>query len=357
MKNVIVSTYCDWNNYGSIMQSLGLKRTLKSLGLESKIVMDHPAPPAQYIPSLKISGNMVLNMRNFYAYFKKDLIESKYKASNKFINDYVDILYYNNYETLKNNPPQADYYIAGSDQIWRPSSCHPVFFLDFVEDKSKRASYAASMGNTKIPDEKRQIFTDFVNSFEYISVREQDNAEAIASVSDKNVGVHIDPAYLLTKQEWQEFEKPYPIKKPYILLYALYWDKSYNKQLKKLHKKTGYDIVAICGGLSKIWANKKLFDVDPGQFIWLIDNAEAVISSSFHGVSFSIIFNKKLAAVVNPALPSRITNLFSSLCVENSNITDVCSTDTSFYTKTNEIIKNKKEEALKYLSKVCSDDE
>ena len=71
MKNVIVSTYCDWNNYGSIMQSLGLKHTLKTLGLESKIVMDHPSPPAQYIPSLKISGNMVLNMRNLYAYTKK----------------------------------------------------------------------------------------------------------------------------------------------------------------------------------------------------------------------------------------------------------------------------------------------
>ena len=357
MKNVIVSTYCDWDNYGSIMQSLGLKRALQSLGFESKIVIDHPAPPSQYIPSLKISGNMVLNMRKLYAYTKKDLIGNKYKASNKFINDNVDILYYNNYETLKNNPPEADYYIAGSDQIWRPSSCHPVFFLDFVEDKSKRASYAASMGNTKIPDEKRQIFTDFVNSFEHISVREQDNAEAIATVSDKELSVNIDPAYLLSKDEWQKYEKPYPIKKPYILLYALYWDKSFNKELKELHKKTGYDIVAICGGLSKIWANKKLFDVDPGQFIWLIDNAEAVISSSFHGVSFSLIFNKKLAAVINPALPSRITNLFASLGVKNSAITDVCSVDTSFYTNTNEIIKTKKEEALKYLSKVCSDDE
>ncbi len=357
MKNIVVSTYCDWNNYGSIMQSIGLKKALSSLGFNSKIVIDHPAPPSQYIPSLKISGNMVLNMRNFYAYIKKDLIGRKYKESVKFINDNVDILYYNNYETLKNNPPKADFFIAGSDQIWRPSSCHPVFFLDFVEEKSKRISYAASMGNTNIPENKKQIFTDFVNSFDHISVRENDNAEAIATVSDKTVNVHIDPAYLLSKDEWQKYEKPYSIEKPYILLYALYWDKSFNKELKKLHKKTGYDIVAICGGLSKVWANKKLYDVDPGQFIWLIDNAEAVISSSFHGVSFSIIFNKKLAAVINPNLPSRITNLLSTLGVENSGITDVCSLDTSFYTKTNEIIKQKKEDALKYLSKVCNDDE
>lgn len=357
MKNVIVSTYCDWNNYGSIMQSIGLKHTLKSLGLESSIVIDHPAPPSQYIPSLNISSNMVLNMRNVYAYLKRDFIARKYKASNEFINENVDILYYNDYETLKSNPPQADCFIAGSDQIWRPSSCHPVFFLDFVEEKHKRASYAASMGNTRIPNDKKQVFADFVNSFEYISVREQDNAEVIASVSDKKVVVHIDPAYLLSKEEWQKYEKPYPIKKPYILLYALYWDKHLNKELKRLHKKTGYDIVAICGGLSKVWANQKLFDVDPGQFIWLIDHAEAVVSSSFHGVSFSIIFNKKFAAVINPALPSRITNLFSFLGAQNSKITDVCSADTSFYTHTNEIIKAQKERSLQYLSKVCSDDE
>ena len=110
----------------------------------------------------------------------------------------IDILYYNNYETLKNNPPKADYYIAGSDQIWRPSSCHPVFFLDFVEDKTKRVSYAASMGNTKIPDNKRQIFSDFVNSFQHISVREQDNAEAIATVSDKNVSVNIEDVQIIS---------------------------------------------------------------------------------------------------------------------------------------------------------------
>lgn len=354
MKNVIVSTYCDWNNYGSIMQSLGLKTALSSIGFNSKIVIDHPAPPAQYIPSLKISKNIVSCMRNFYAYTKKDLISCKYRDSNKFINDNIDILYYNNYETLKSSPPKADYFIAGSDQIWRPSSCHPVFFLDFVDEQHKRISYAASMGSTKIPENKKELFAELVNSFDHISVREADNAEAIATVSNKPIDIHIDPAFLVSKEDWQKYAKPYPIDKPYILLYALYWDKELNKQVKELHKKTGCMVVAICNGLSKVWANKKLFDVDPGQFIWLIDNAEAVISSSFHGVSFSIIFNKKLAAVINPSLPSRITNLLNFLKVENSNIVDVCSKNTEFYTNTNKVILNKKEDALKYLTEVCS---
>lgn len=354
MKNIIVSTYCDWNNYGSIMQSLGLKTALSSLGFESKLAIDHPAPPSQYIPSLKISGNIVSCMRNFYAYMKKDLISRKYRDSNKFINDNIDILYYNNYETLKSNPPKADYFIAGSDQIWRPSSCHPVFFLDFVDEEYKRISYAASMGSTKIPENKKELFAELVNSFDHISVREADNAEAIATVSNKPVDIHIDPAFLVSKEDWQKYAKPYPIDKPYILLYALYWDKELNKQVKELHKKTGYEVVAICNGLSKVWASKKLFDVDPGQFIWLIDHAEAVISSSFHGVSFSIIFNKKLAAVINPALPSRITNLLDMLKVENSNIVDVCFENTEFYTTTNNIIQSKKEDALKYLAEVCS---
>ena len=357
MKKICVSTYCDWNNYGSMMQTIGLKTMLTELGYKSIVVQDKPAPASKLQFSLHICKNPMATIKNIYSYTKRKKIAAKYENTLNFMRDNIDISYYNDYDVLKNNPPYADFYIAGSDQIWRPQSCHPVFFLDFVPEGKKRISYAASMGNTNIPENKIQVFKDFVNKFDHISVREKDNAECIKEIVGKEAQIHIDPAYLNDVEQWRKYEKPYDIKGPYILLYALYWDKKLNKELKRLHKKTGLPIVAICNGLSRAWANKKLFDVDPGQFLWLIDHAEAVISSSFHGVSLSIIFNKKLAAVINPALPSRITNILKNLEVENSTIEKVFDADTSFYENTNKLILNQKQKSIDYLKKVLRDDE
>ena len=351
MKKICVSTYCDWNNYGSILQSIGFKKMLYKLGYTSVLVQDKPAPPANFQASLHICKNPMANIKNIYLYAKRKKVSLKYRNSLKFMRENVDILYYNNYDVLKNNPPEADYYIAGSDQIWRPQTCHPVFFLDFVSQDKKRISYAASMGNTNMPEAKKEIFKDFINLFDYISVREKDNVKFIKETVCKETEIHIDPAFLINADQWRKYKKTYDIQGPYILLYALYWDVNLNKQLKQLHRKTGLPIVAICNGLSRIWANKKLFDVDPGQFLWLVDHAEAVVTSSFHGVAFSIIFNKKLAAVVNPKLPSRIENILQTLRVKNSSIDGLMQVNTDFYENTNKRILEEQQKSINYLKK------
>ncbi len=356
MEKVCVATYCDWNNYGSMMQSIGLKNSLKKLGYESFIVKDSPAPPSKYRSSLHISKSPKALICNAYKHSKRSFISKKYENTINFMNKNIDICYYNNYSALAQNPPKADHYIAGSDQIWKFRIYRPLFFLDFVPEFKKRISYSASMGVANIPEKNKEKFSEVINKFDYISVREIDNKELIEQYTDKAVDVHIDPAFLCTADEWREYEHPYDIKKPYILLYTIYWDKELNRELKKLHKKTGLDVVAICNGASTIWANQKLFDVDPGQFLWLIDNAEAVITSSFHGTSFSIIFNKKLAAVINPSAPSRINYLLSRLSVNNSSIENVTDVDLSFYEQTNENIAKARDESMEYLKRVLSDE-
>lgn len=65
------------------------------------------------------------------------------------------------------------------------------------------------------------------------------------------------------------------------------------QKLKELHEKTGYKIVSIQNSLRPIYANKRVMDIGPKQFLWLMDHAEAVVTSSFHGTAFSVIFNKR----------------------------------------------------------------
>ena len=353
MKKVCISTYCEWSSYGSVLQAIGLKHVLQEIGLESFLIRDMPAPVAQKEFRFRICANprtLFSEIRNTRARKKKGIL---YKNTVKFINQHVDIQYYNDFEVLNKNIPIANYYLAGSDQIWHPNLCKKVFFLDFLPSNIKRLSYAASMGVENIPQEKVADFQNLISKMDTISVRETEAKDIIGKYTDKPIYRHIDPTFLVDQTFWRQFSKEYPIKKPYILVYAIYWDAKFNSELRKLHRKTGYDIVALCpGGWSKVWANKKIYDADPGQFLYLIDHAQAVISSSFHGVALAVNFNKKISVIVNPKAPSRLTTLLSVLGLKRVTISEVMEFDSAQYNQINQKIEQEKQAGMRYLKEV-----
>ena len=350
MKKVCVSTYCEYSSYGSILQTIGLKSALQELGLESFVAKDRPAPSA-YLTFPLISKNPKILIKNLYRYLHRKKLDNQYSNTLAFMNKYVDICYYDNYDLMKANIPDADFYIAGSDQIWHPALCKPSFFLDFVPNEKKRISYAASMGVTEIAEAKKENFAALVEKMDTVSVREEEMVEVLEEYTDKPISVHIDPTFLKAKEEWRKHEKAYDIKKPYVLVYPIYWDVKLNKELRKLHKKTGLDIVVICSGLNKVYANKRIYDADPGQFLWLIDRAEAVVTSSFHGTAFSLIFNKKFSAVINPNAKSRISSLLKVLGAKNQGIAEVLDFDLTQYDHINTAIQAEQNRSFAYLKK------
>ena len=352
-KKACVSTYCEWTSYGSVMQAIGLKTTLLQLGIESFIVRDVPAPAPQKSFGFQFSKCPKMLVKAILSIKYRKHRERMYAKNIDFIRKNVDIMYFNDYLALKSHPPIADFYIAGSDAIWHPHLCKDVFFLDFLPENKKRVSYAASMNKTVIPDDKKEKFSALVSKMDCISVRERDVADNIAQFTDKKASVHIDPSFLLTSDDWRAMSKKYDVSKPYILVYSIFWDKKLNKELKKLRKRTGFKIVALCpGGVSSVWANKKIFDADPGEFLYLVDHAEAVVSSSFHGIALALNLNKKIAPVINPSSPSRIQNLLDTLGVEFYEIEDVLNFDLASYSGINEKISEERERSITYLQEV-----
>lgn len=313
MKKVFVSTYCIWSSYGAILQSLALQKILSKNGVENRIIQSCQKPNDKYKTKFKFTRSIKSLIKQFLELFIKSKNSKRYRKCQGFIQNNIKIDYYGNYENLCSMPPKADCFIAGSDQIWHPDNCNKTFFLDFVKDGTKKISYAASMGKTIVAEEKKDEFSRLISNFDTISVRESDNIDVIKQFTNKNIVAHIDPTFLLSRAEWENYQKPYFIKKPYILVYAIYWNKTLNSQLKSLSKKTGLPIISINTGIDRVTANKKIYDADVSEFLWLINNAEYVVTSSFHGVAFSTIFNKQFSAVVNPKLPSRITCLMNNL--------------------------------------------
>ncbi len=134
-------------------------------------------------------------------------------------------------------------------------------------------------------------------------------------------------------------------------MYALYWEKQMNDVLKKLKKESGFDIVLLSyGGYRTVYHDICINSAGPREFLGLISNAEFVVSSSFHGSVFSIIYEKPFYSFVNPSLPDRIVSLLKTFNLEDRQITEYKSmSNTIDYKNVKRILAEEVEKSKNYL--------
>lgn len=351
MKKVNIVTFCTWTSIGSILQAFGLKQALAKNDCGSTILLpaDENLFSTTRVHSLKTLLSRIFQMM----IHKKRQVAFRKRCD--FISQNLDTVSYENDSQLTQLVQQYDTscYLAGSDQIWHPDRCDKHFFLEFVRS-GKCISYAASMGKTEIPPENVDKFRQLMQRLDRISVREIQCRDVLQPLTEKNIDVHIDPTFLMETDTWRQYEKPYPVREPYILVYMIYWDPSCKAQLQELKRRTGLPVYAVCSALSRVYADKRLFDVGVEEFLWLIDHAEYVITSSFHGAALSTIFNKKFAAVINPATPSRIRNLLQTLGIPEVPIRELDGPERFEYTAIQKQIAQERSKGLLYLKEAIN---
>lgn len=351
MKNALVTTYCTWTSYGSVLQAYALQQFLKTMDVDSYIVSDSHDP--EYDEKKKKYGGLKNIVKNFLDTVQRSKIHRRYVKNTEFIEKNISIRRFSSVDDIRKTVFDAEVCIAGSDQIFHPDLCSPLFFLDCFSSDKKKVSYAASMGVTNVKREKDEDFKRLLNNFDCISVREADNVDIIKRYFDRDVRVNIDPTFLISSSDWKKISKEYGIKGKYILVYPIYWDISYNHFLKELKKKTRYTIVTVKSGFNRVYGDKFILDAGTDEFIGLIDNAEAVVTSSFHGVAMSAILNKDFAAVINPKAPSRIEALLNTLNLRPLPIEQLCDKHMD-YSSANEIIVKEKFRTEQYFEEVFS---
>ena len=308
-KIVYIATFCVWRSFGSILQSFSLCSFLKDLGYDAKLI-DYNFEDVDKLKKSKLTINQIKNsVFCIQEYICK-------KGTQDFINQNVPKTnHFERYDELVNLVSMDACFIAGSDQIWNPDWCSPFFFLQFAKD-SRKVSYAASMGKTDISEDKYDSFSNCVSGFDYISVRENDACDVINQIVGGRAECHVDPTFLHDSMFWMKYEKPYKIRKKYILLYPLYWDKKYNDKLREISEKQDVEIVALSKSFS-VYCTKRIVSADLGQFLYLIHHAEAVVTSSFHGLALSLNYHKRVCVVVNPSMPSRFDSLMDIFSINN----------------------------------------
>jgi len=189
--------------------------------------------------------------------------------------------------------------IVGSDQLWRPSNIEGDFFtLNFVPDEINKIAYSTSFGVSVLPKNQFNKAADFLNRFDYISVREESGRDLVKNLTGKNVPVVCDPSMLLDANDWMELQQEEPIlKDKYILCYFLGDNPEHRKFAHRLKKETGCKIVGLLHGATYIpsddtFPDEALYDVGPSEFLNLVRNANYICTDSFHGSVFSILHSK-----------------------------------------------------------------
>lgn len=324
MKEALIFTYSRSYNYGANLQAFALRNFVRELGWKCKTI--DIRSENQKNNKVELRKDFRGLFINFFTLLKmKELKEGK-KKFNDFDYGKEDRLVIDcvneepDFKRLNERGKLADVYIVGSDQVFSPNLMSPLYFLDFNTEGVKKVSYAASIGVGNVPKEKEIYFKKHLEKFSFLSVREESAKNILDKIIDKNIEVNIDPVFLLNEEKWIEIESSYKKLKPneYILVYLLYRPNNLNQYLKELHKKTGLPIVLIdTTAFRNIYNNLQILDAGPREFIWLIHNARMVVTSSFHGTAFSIIFKKDFVVFNNPATPERINQILEKFDLKN----------------------------------------
>lgn len=341
MMRIGVVTYWKGNdNYGQILQAWALQYWLKVHGHDAFIIRYDFKMPVSSVP-LHVRLMRYVKWLYFAPLFNRIIYRKRYKnlarnraqikmrAFDEFRSKYLSMsdIEYTSLDELQCNPPVADCYIAGSDQIWaRPLTFYHnrAYFLDFGNDNIRRISYAPSFSMEIYPENQKKELKDLLYLFDYLSVREV-SGQRICKELGYNATLVCDPTLLLTKGVYTNITSREASAKGALFVYSLnVKDPSELRWTELTEWAESSDVSIISTNASGYFeANEILSDKSKYEYCtipqWLanIRDAQLVVTPSFHGIVFAIIMHTPFVYVPLAGEwasgNSRVTDLLSIL--------------------------------------------
>lgn len=388
-----IITWIYYNNYGTLLQAYALQQELNKFGVENEILFDgnilaetkqpesksfsHKVEPTTLAPhswrrsdycsssTIQRLIHLIFHPRRIPHAVQVRICKKKHKPlyaeSQRYCEEfkchYLNIFFdvHSNNINLLNE--MFDIFIAGSDQIWSvfERDFNPYYFLNFV--RKAKISYAPSIGTTLLPEDKAAKIKTLLSDFSAISAREQETAWQLSELLQQNVEWVADPTLLHDRQFWSSFTAGVStLKRPYLLCYFLENKDWYFSYARRLAKQLHLSIVLLpnrCDFLSSKYLVRT--GVGPKEFVSLIQHAKFVLTDSYHGSIFSLIFKRDFLYLLRfsdsdkKSQNIRIYSLFSYLNLNDRIVYHDNSDFKNIHIKNYEDI-NKKILALKTLS-------
>lgn len=298
-----ILTFHNVHNMGASLQAWALQETIKRMGHEPYVIhyhpkiLDHSYDPCHSRTGLYrglVACKVVLTeprkMIKYYRY--KYFIKKNYNLLGDFIK-YDDLLKYEF---------DLNAVIVGSDQVWNNDHIEgefEAFFLEFLPKEVKKISYAASIGKKFIEEKYHEHIKENLKSFHAISVRESSTVEYVENISGCSVESVLDPTLLLKRKDYEKLKTKSDYHNQYIYVYMIEENQELIKLVEKISEETKLPIMH--NNLNKLFCNefKSSFEKTPDEFLSIIENAEYILTNSFHGTVFSILYNKKFLSMLH----------------------------------------------------------
>lgn len=321
-------------NYGAVLQACATSNiVLQKIGMEGELI-DYRLPRIEIYRKpfclSRISRYNGISAKLINSI--KDIIKIPIRGRQNslfddFINKYLNTskrTYYS-YEELVEYCQGYDAYLVGSDLVWSPlmtDGLDPAYFLSFVDNRSnkKRIAYAPSIGSTNLTDEQRAFFAEHLQYLDCISVREQTSAYLLQEMTEKRIEVVLDPTLLTVKSDWEAYYNQAPIfPNNYIFAFTLEESPIVTNAVNELARQ--YDCEIVASGTKKPYKAKKVtylrHSYGPSDFLNIVKNARSIVTNSYHGCAFSLIFHKDFYCIPHSTRGVRMIDLMNSL-----NLTD-----------------------------------
>ena len=349
-----ILTFINTLNYGAELQAYALQRFVSLLGYNVELInYICPSVSQRETPRL-LDFSSLSNPKHFIGQFMKyPELKQRAKGFERFTNNRIRLgTEVNSSSDILN---RYDRVIVGSDQVWctQITGGDLTYILEGKHHTDQRIiSYAASFGDKAFQSNYFDHFSDALSRFDALSVREKHGAEILSTLGISNAVVSIDPTLLLDKVEWERLiTRRAATPRRYVLAYIVSERDQTIRYAKQAADKINADLIYIDAYSARpIFGARNLGTASPDEFVSLIHDAEYVFTSSFHGLCFSVLFNKQFRYSLSAKKHnSSLYNLASQLGLERYDINNTNMSDQIDYTETNSRLVHLREESSDYL--------
>ncbi len=324
MKIGILTFHCA-HNYGAVLQCYALQETLKRMGHDVEVIDYRPEylldPYKRFNIHRFISKNLILAAKNIV---KEPMMLRarlrRYKAFGKFINGRLNL---SSRVTASGISSKYDIYIMGSDQIWNPKitqGFEPVYFgnFNFAKGERKFIAYAASMEAKGLNEEARDFLKKSLQNFDAVSVRETQLANMLQPLTGKSIDTVLDPTLLADSSIWNKIAVRPSIKQKYVLVYQVRMNQRTLEIASDIARQMNVEVIELQAWLSVNLHGDKIQCASPEEFLGWIKYSSCVVTTSFHGTAFSIIFNRPFYCIkLDDGSDTRSLSLLRNTGLEN----------------------------------------
>lgn len=359
MKSITVTTHRSIN-YGAVLQAYGLQQFIKGKGIENQLLDVPKKKTLYYAPQKWFSkSGLIACYSNLLYTFKVLTMKRMITRFDDFVTNNMELTrVYKDENEVEEDLPTCDFFLNGSDQVFGIRSEADKFrMLCFDTRDIPKFSYAASLGEYDWDEDEKCIFCERIRDFSRVSVREKYAKEYLEEFIDKECNVNIDPVFLLDKKKWENILDDTKPKEKYILCYALVSNPMTQQVVDELRRKTGLKVVYIhTFPMKRVKADKYIYDNGPLEFLWWLRNAEYVVTTSFHGTAFSVIFHKKFYTLVKQYKSQRMTDLLDMLGLSDRVLRDVndISIEDVNYENCDQVLESERQRSSAYFDEIIS---